>query len=53
MIIVLVIMLGITELVAHDTTCEPSAVPTMVASPPMTLGVKCNYDDVPTRKEKP
>ncbi len=51
MILVLAIMLGITGLVAHDVECVPSAVPTTVASPPMTMGVKCNYDDVPTAKE--
>lgn len=51
MILVLVIMLGITGLVAHDVECAPSAVSTTVASPPMTLGVKCAYDDLPTAKE--
>ena len=51
MILVLVIMLGITGAIAHETTCAPAAVPTMVASPPLTLGLKCNYDDLQTRKE--
>ena len=46
MILVLVLMLGITDAIAHETACEPAAVPTFVASPPITLGVKCSYSDI-------